>query len=193
MRSFAWLKVDKNKRTLFVRGLIVAWLCMLFSTLSSTLPAHANPQRAAMLSAFAANCFSPFLTADLAQSNIASTGARLDFLDENPFSSAAPSTTNGRPTTPGTDRRCEVSFDGDYGTAAAEVAVQAARAERILTEAPLPDSHTALPGTTLLAARALNPNRIAVVHTGTRPGPNGPETFLSVERLTPAASAEALK
>lgn len=146
-----------------------------------------------MLSAFAANCFSPFLTADLALTNIATTGARVDFLDENPFSSAAPSSTNGRPTTPGTDRRCEVAFDGDHGTAAAEVASEAARAEGILTEAPLPVTHAAIPGTTLLAARALNPGRVAVVHTGTRPGPNGIETFLSVERLTPQASAEALQ
>ena len=47
-----------------------------------------------------------------------------------------------------------------------------------------------LSGTSLLGARRLNPRRVAVVHTGTRPGPNGIETFLNVERLTDAASSE---
>jgi hypothetical protein len=29
---------------------------------------------------------------------------------------------------------------------------------------------------------------VAVVHVGTRPGPNGIETFLNVERLMPSAN-----
>lgn len=150
--------------------------------------AQANPMRADMLAAFAAHCFSPFLTADTAQANIASTGARVDFYDLNPFSDVAP--TPGTNVTPGTDRRCEVTFDGDYGADAAQMAVRGLDIEGIRTEAPVPDVHAnaALLGTTLLSARFLNPSRIAVVHTGTRPGPNGTETFLSVERLTPAAS-----
>ena len=41
------------------------------------------------------------------------------------------------------------------------------------------------PHTTQAAAVQLNPNRIAVTQIGTRPGPNGVETYLSVERLTP--------
>ena len=141
-----------------------------------------------MLAAFAAHCFSPFLTAQTARANIGSTGARVDFYDLNPFSNVAPAP--GTNVTPGTDRRCEVTFDGAYGEDAAEIAVSGLQAEGIRTEAPLPDSHkdAALAGTTLLAARALNPARLAVVHTGTRPGPNGVETFLSVERLTPEAS-----
>lgn len=147
--------------------------------------AQANPARAAMLDAFAQNCFSPYLTADIATANIAPTGARLDFYDTLPFSNAAPSTTNGRAITPGTDRRCEVAFDGDYAEDAAQVAVAAAEAEGIRTPAALPDTHTATDSTTLLAARQLNPKRIAVVHVGTRPGPNGVETFLQVERLAP--------
>ncbi|GIT91299.1 hypothetical protein JANAI62_17550 [Jannaschia pagri] len=151
-------------------------------------PLSANPQRAAILDAFAQNCFSPFLTADTAKARIAGTGARVAFYDLNPFSDVPPSL--GSDVTPGTDRRCEVAFDGAYGEDAAEVAMAALSAEGIRTEAPLPATHTdaAVPGTTLLAARFLNPKRIAVVHTGTRPGPNGPETFLAVERLTPDAS-----
>lgn len=151
-------------------------------------PAVANPQRNDMLAAFAAHCFSPRLTAATAARDIASTGARVDFHDLTPFSDVAP--TPGRNVTPGTDRRCEVAFDGAFGAQAAEVAASGLEAEGIRTEAALPDTHAdaALPGTTLLAARFLNPARIAVVHTGTRPGPNGTETFLSVERLTPDAS-----
>ncbi|WP_245749245.1 succinyl-CoA synthetase subunit beta [Jannaschia pohangensis] len=154
--------------------------------------AMANPARAAMLDAFATNCFSPFLNAATAEANIASTGARIDYYD---LTFAVVQRTSDTDITPGTDRRCEVSFDGDHGADAAEVATNALAAERILTDAPLPATHAdaALPGTTLLAARALNPNRVAVVHTGTRPGPNGVETFLSVERLTPNASSEALR
>jgi len=163
------------------------------ASLALAQPVAADPQRAAMLDAFATNCFSPLLTMVRVEAHIASTGARVDFYDLNPFSDVAP--TPGTNVTPGTDRRCEVSFDGDYGNDAAEVAVNALTAERILTDAPLPATHAdaALPGTTLLGARALNPNRVAVVHTGTRPGPNGVETFLSVERLTPDASREALR
>ena len=139
----------------------------------------------AALDAFARNCFSPFLTAASAEAAVAPTGARFDFYDARPFSDAAPSSTGGRAPTAGTDRRCEVSFDGDHGADAAGVAAAAAVAEGITDAAPLPDTHAATEGTTLLAARYLNPNRIAVVHTGTRPGPDGTETFLLVERLEP--------
>ena len=143
---------------------------------------------ASPLSAFAAHCFSPFLTAERAAQVLP---PRHDFYDLRPFSGAAPSP--GADVTPGTDRRCEVTFDGDAGGEAARTAVDALATEGITDEAPLPATHARLPGTTLLAARYLNPARIAVVHTGTRPGHNGTETFLSVERLTPEASAEATR
>jgi hypothetical protein len=149
------------------------------------------PVAADALSAWARHCLSPHLTAVRAAEVLP---ARHDFYDLRPFSAAAPSAAT-RTVTPGTDRRCEVSLDGDRGTAAAETAAQALAAEGIVAEVPLPETHgdAALPGTTLLAARALNPGRVAVVHAGTRPGPDGSETFLSVERLTPEASAEALR
>jgi hypothetical protein len=172
-----------------MRGVGKSWYLVVAVALGAPLsPAHANPQRNDMLAAFAAHCFSPFLTAAKAQANIASTGARVDFYDLTPFSNVA--ATPGGNVTPGTDRRCEVAFDGDFGTQAAEMAASGLQAEGIRTEAPVPDTHAdaALPGTTLLGARFLNPARIAVVHTGTRTGPNGTETFLSVERLTPDAS-----
>ncbi|WP_254796861.1 hypothetical protein [Sulfitobacter albidus] len=49
----------------------------------------------------------------------------------------------------------------------------------------MPETFPAQDGTTFIAARQLNPKRIAVVQVGTRPGPNGTETFVSVERLDP--------
>ena len=58
--------------------------------------------------------------------------------------------------------------------------------EGILTEAAVPEAFPAQSGTALIAARYLNPNRIAVVQVGTRPGPNGIETFINVERLEPS-------
>ncbi|MEM7644833.1 MAG: succinyl-CoA synthetase subunit beta [Pseudomonadota bacterium] len=155
----------------------------------AALPAVADPVAATQ--AFAAHCFSPFLTAARASEVLP---ARHDFYDLDPFSDVAPSPAKTE-ITEGTDRRCEVALDGEYGAAAAGVATAALAAEGITRDAPLPTTHTdtVLPGTTLLAARFLNPTRIAVVHTGTRPGPNGPETFLYVERLTPEASREAIR
>lgn len=138
------------------------------------------------MSVFADNCFSPFLTADRARRAFNLANLRHDFYDLDPFSDVEPSPAMGD-VTPGTDRRCEVAFDGDYGTRAAERAVTALAQEGILTEAALPSTHetASTDGTVLLAARQLNPTRIAVVHVGTRPGPYGIETFMTVERLRP--------
>ncbi|MEM8850427.1 MAG: succinyl-CoA synthetase subunit beta [Pseudomonadota bacterium] len=168
----------------------------LTATLVTSLPglALAKPIRAAALDAFAQTCFSPYLTAETAQTAISPSGARHDFYDLAPFSDVPPSPA-AIEVTPGTDRRCEVALDGEHGQAAADIAKAALTAEGITRDTPLPATHTdaKLPGTTLLAARFLNPTRIAVVHTGTRPGPHGPETFLTVERLTPEASREAIQ
>ncbi|TFL19431.1 succinyl-CoA synthetase subunit beta [Jannaschia formosa] len=153
--------------------------------------AAANPLRAAALDAFARNCFSPHLTARAAEAELAPHG-RHDFYDLRPFSAPAPSKP-ATEATPGTDRRCEIAFDGAHGEAAAEIALAALQAEGIRAEAPLPLPARPDETTTLRGARFLNPARIAVVETGTRPGPNGTETFLRVERLTPEASAEAIR
>ncbi|MEO1556970.1 MAG: succinyl-CoA synthetase subunit beta [Pseudomonadota bacterium] len=152
-------------------------------------PALAQENAILAAQAFAQNCFSPYLTAAKAREVLGATGARHDFYDLDPFSNAAPSPAFGlRPATRGTDRRCEVSFDGDHAVLAVEMARNALQAEGILRDAPTPDTHKATAGTELLAARYLNPKRIAVVRVGTRQGPNGIETFMNVERLTPAAS-----
>ncbi len=163
----------------------------MYTHLPFTLALAATPCLAedAAIKAFTANCFSPFLTAETARSAFESIRARHDFYDLNPVSDVPPSPASFT-ATPNTDRRCAVAFNGDRGDIAAQRAIAALEAEGIEKDAPLPFSHenARLPGTTLLAARFLNPGRIAVVHTGTRPGADGPETFLSVERLNPEAT-----
>jgi hypothetical protein len=135
--------------------------------------------------AFAANCFSPFLTADTAAERLAP--ARVDFYDLRPLRAGTPvSEPVGRPVTPGTDRRCEVAFDGAHvedGTHAVRSGLQR---EGIVTEAAVPAGFPTQPGADFVAARYLNPDRIAVVQVGTRPGPDGIETFINVERLEPS-------
>lgn len=136
------------------------------------------------ISAFTAHCFSPLLTASKASEVFNFANLRFDFYDLDPFTNAAPSPA-GTTATPGTDRRCEVSFFGDYTTDAVEAVTTRLQREGITTPAELPATHEHLrtDGTALLAARRLNPRKIAVVHVGTRPGPGGVETFLNVERL----------
>jgi hypothetical protein len=135
--------------------------------------------------AFSDHCFTPLLTAETAAERLAP--ARVDFYDLRPFSSAnAVSDPAGRPATPGTDRRCEVAFDGANIDAGVDAVVAGLTREGILTEAEVPAAFPAQPGADFIAARFLNPNRIAVVQVGTRPGPNGIETFINVERLEPS-------
>ena len=137
------------------------------------------------MQSFATHCFSPFLTRQKAVDVFRVTGFAYDFYDLDPFSSAAPSPAEGREVTVGTDRRCEISFDGTHGLQAADVAVAALKSEGLDTRADVPAHFIRTQDTTLLAARRLNPRRVAVVHVGTRVGENGIETFMSVERLLP--------
>lgn len=156
------------------------------------LPVQAQDDGVAAMAsmAFARNCFSPFMTAARAEEVLASTGARVDFYDFDPLSGGDASRIVGRAATQGTDRRCEVAFDGDYAELATSAAVTGLDMEGIATEAPVPDLYQPTEGTALLAARQLNPRRVAVVHVGTRPGPNGVETFLFVERMTPSETTQ---
>jgi len=149
-----------------------------------TSPATAQTAQAA-IAAFSQHCFSPYLTAKTAETVLSGPGTRYDFYDLRPFSVAAVSPATRRSATPGTDRRCEVAFDGEHTVAAIGSVTDALEREGILTEAEMPEGFEETPGTALLAARQLNPQRIAVVHVGTRDGPNGVETFISVERLHP--------
>ncbi len=166
-------------------------LCGVVTTIAALSASNVGASPAEAARAFAQNCFSPFMTARKAERLLGETGGRYDFYDLDPFSNVAPSPAFGlRPATRGTDRRCEVSFDGDHVDMAVELALTGLQAEGIRTEAPVPATHKPRAGTELLAARQLNPRRVAVVHVGTRPGPNGIETFMNVERLTPSASQQ---
>ncbi len=136
--------------------------------------------------AFAENCFNPYLTAETAANKIGPSGARLDFYDLRPFSAAPPSPVTGRAATPGTDRRCEVAFDGGAPEAAQMWVLRGVAREGLdIRVIDVPGHFPLLPTTVHAAAVQLNPKRIAITQVGQRPGPNGPETFLSVERLTP--------
>lgn len=165
---------------MFARGVALT-LC---AALASAAPAAASPaQRAAM--AFAAHCFSPFLTATRAAQVLASEGVRVDFHDLDPLGDVPPSPVTGRAATPGTDRRCEVAVSGH----AVETGIAAVRdglaREGIDRAVETPATFPAQPGHAFIAARQLNPQRIAVVQVGTRPGPEGIETYVNVERLVP--------
>lgn len=144
----------------------------------------ASPAAADGLAAWSEHCLSPFMTAARAAAVLP---AAHDFYDLRPFSDVAPSP--GGDVTPGTDRRCAVTVAGARGEAAVAAAEGALAREGIDAAVPVPATHAPGPGTVLMAARALNPRRIAVVEVREADG----ATTLSVERLTPEASAEALR
>lgn len=181
MRSCTHHPAHRCVQARTLRGFALAFL--LVPSLAAAGGAQATA-RAAM-EIFADNCFSPFMTAEKAAKTFALSGTTYDFYDLDPFSSAAPSPAKGD-VTPGTDRRCEIAFAGDHAEKAATAAAEALGAEGITTPAPLPASYSKTNATTLLAARQLNPRRVAIVHVGTREGAQGLETFMLVERLTPS-------
>lgn len=148
-------------------------------------PALAQENAMLATQAFSQHCFSPYLTAQTAAQKLAQPGVRHDFYDLDPFSNVAPSPAQENAVAPGTDRRCEVAFDGAAQEKAGMVVAHALIREGITDPAPVPATYTRTNTTALLAARYLNPNRIAVVIVGTRPGPNGVETHMTVERLLP--------
>ena len=136
--------------------------------------------------AFADHCFSPYLTAETAQTNLASSGARVDFYDLRPFSFVAPSLVSGRPATSGTDRRCEVAYDGGDPQPAIAWITKGLKQEGLFgKQVAVPPKFPRQKGIAMIAAAQLNTNRIAVVQAGVRDGPNGSEIYLNVERLTP--------
>ena len=162
------------------------WLALAAVLLASAAPARSPGTDArAGIEAFAKHCFSPRMTAAKAREVFNFANVRHDFYDLDPFTSAPPSPATDRAATPGTDRRCEISFGGDFTSDATRAVTARLESEGITTPADLPATHARLrtKGTALLAARRLNPRKIAVVHVGTRAGPHGLETFLNVERL----------
>ena len=168
------------------RQAVAVFACLAMAGLATVAKARSPETDArAGIDAFQHHCFSPLMTAAKAADVLNLANVRHDFYDLDPFTSAAPSPAKGRPATPGTDRRCEVSFDGNFTRAAIAAITARLTREGITTHADVPVMHDNLrtSGTALLAARRLNPRKIAVVHVGTRPGSGGIETFLNVERL----------
>ncbi len=162
---------------------LVACLSLLSGT---AVAGGAQDTARAAMDLFAKHCFSPFMTAEKARTIFGPSGTSYDFYDLDPFSSADPSPATGRTVTPGTDRRCEISFAGDYADTAAQTATAALAAEGITEPGTVPSIFVKDSDTTLLAARKLNPARTAVVQVGTRDTGQGTETFMLVERLTPS-------
>ena len=174
----------KRPGTFPFRSLALAAL-LVFGVAGSASARSPETDARAGIAAFTRHCFSPRMSAARAHEVFNLANVRHDFYDLDPLTNAAPSPATKRAATPGTDRRCEVSFQGDYTIPAAKAVTARLQREGITSPAQLPASHTRLrtKGTALLAARRLNPRKIAVVHVGTRPAKGGIETFLNVERL----------
>ena len=89
--------------------------------------------------------------------------------------------------TPGTDRRCEVAFDGVHTAPATTALLDLMQRPPVFgVPIPLPITHSPSHGTAFIEGRQLNPRVAAVVHVGTRETATGPETFINVERLVPS-------
>ncbi|MEM8801766.1 MAG: succinyl-CoA synthetase subunit beta [Pseudomonadota bacterium] len=173
-------------RLLTSKPVTIVFACVALALMTLSVAARSTESDArAGITAFSSHCFSPLLTATKAADVFGFANVRHDFYDLDPFSNAAPSLVTAREATPGTDRRCEVSFYGDFAADAVSAVTERLRQEGIITPADLPAPHEELrtDGTALLAARRLNPNKIAVIHVGIRPHEGSFETFLNVERL----------
>lgn len=165
----------------------IAALAVPFGAASNAM---AQTTRAADIAqAFADHCFSPRLTARTAQAQLGSIGARVDFYDLRPFTSAPQSPVTGAAATAGTDRRCEVSFDGAAPQVAQQGIATGLAQENLTDLVDVPAGVPITTGATYRAAVMLNPNRMAVVQSGVRDGAQGVETFARVERLIPMNEA----
>jgi len=140
------------------------------------------------IGAFADTCTIRGMTADRAEARMR------DYVAENggegmPFSLSFYDVTlepTNLSVTPGTDRRCEVSFAGDYAEPAARALVDLMQQPPVFGQPiPLPITHTPVEDTVFIEGRQLNPLVAAVVHVGTRRTIAGTETFMNVERLEP--------
>jgi len=164
-------------------------ICLAASLVAGS--AVAAQDAASVARAFADNCFNPRLTAVTAQEKLRPSGARIDFYDLDPFTSAAPSPLTGRAQTQGTDRRCETAFNG-FDPQIAMHWVQTGLVQEGLADkvTDIPDAFPLMEGNIFAAAAQLNPNRIAIVQVGIREtAQGGQETYMNLERLTPLDEA----
>ncbi|MEM7242388.1 MAG: hypothetical protein AAF429_09400 [Pseudomonadota bacterium] len=89
------------------------------------------------------------------------------------------------PITPGTNRRCVVTFDGSYAQQAKNAVLAFVERAKFGFETDIPKTHSdaRVSGTELFIARRLQSGPKAVLHVGTSRGANGVQTFINVERL----------
>ena len=151
-------------------------------------PAVAGATADQAIASFNAVCFKAGQTAEQARARMQDRDGtplpyRLTFWDK---------TLEPAPGTPmGLDRHCEVSFDGDHrATAIAALKAQMAKPPVFGFEVDLPATHQRDATTSFIQGRELLRGRKAVVQVGVRPRDGAVETFMNVERLTPAASTE---
>ena len=143
-------------------------------SVASPAAARAHPA----IDAFTAYCFKAGQTPAQARANMASVAG-----DPLPFTLTFwDKTLDPAPNTPAhAERRCEVTFDGDHAVdAVAQVQAKMAMPPVFGTSIPLTAPYASDAGTAYIDARELLRKRVAVVHIGTRPGP---ETFIRVDRL----------
>jgi|GEM_PF-1856615 hypothetical protein len=130
------------------------------------------------IDAFTAYCFKAGQTPAQAHANMVGVaGAPLPFTLTFWDKTLEPA-----PNTPAhAERRCEVTFAGEHASDAV-MQVQAKMAMRPVfgTSIPLTAPYAPGAGTAYIDARELLRKRVAVVHIGTR---KGPETFIRVDRL----------
>lgn len=152
--------------------------CILAS--AAVLACAAAAQAHPAIDAFVAYCFKAGQTSAQARENMTALVG-----DPLPFTLTFwDKTLELAPGTPAyAERRCEVSFDGDHATkAVTQVQAKMAAPPVFGTSIPLTAPFEATDGTAYIDARELLRSRVAVVHIGTRPGP---ETFIRVDRLPP--------
>ena len=87
--------------------------------------------------------------------------------------------------TPGTNRKCQVRFDGNHTALAVPAVLEFIENARFGFESTIPPTHqnARVAGTKLFLARRLQSGPKAVLHVGTANGPLGVQTFIDVERL----------
>lgn len=157
-------------------------------TMALAVPAAASTPAEQAIASFNAVCFKAGQTAEQARMRMQDRDGtplpyRLSFWDKT----LAPA-----PGTPeGLDRHCEVSFDGDHrAIAIAALKAQMATPPVFGFAIDLPKTHTRDATTGFIQGRELLRGRKAVVQVGLRTHGGKVETFMNVERLTPAASSE---
>ncbi|WP_226779353.1 hypothetical protein [Oceaniglobus trochenteri] len=144
--------------------------------------AHAGEARDA-IRAFNAHCFTKGMTQEQAERRMRETSG-------TPASAPLPFTLTFYDTTiapapgahPGTDRRCEVTFDGDHTAEAIAALREQMQTPPVFgTAGMLPPTHAPEAGTALIEGRDLPRGRRAVVHVTLRNG----RTAIGVDRLSP--------